>query len=317
MTDTEQFMADVDAGLSSDPKKLPSRYFYDEIGDDLFIQIMALPEYYLTDAEMEIFSAKTYELIKGLGLDKDVDFDLIELGPGDGTKTRELLKVLMEDGYTFTYRPIDISAGALDILIRNLRSEIKGLQVKKHRGDYFRELHTMSSSDKPKVVLFLGSNIGNMYDEAAHTFIEQLSGELNSGDQLVLGVDLKKPRSIVLPAYNDSQGVTAMFNLNLLARINRELGGNFDTDQFMHTPEYDEGEGIARSYLTSTTDQKVRIKSLNKTFQFAKGERILMEVSRKYDDRVVRKLIAETELSISGRLTDKRNYFCDYILVHN
>jgi uncharacterized SAM-dependent methyltransferase len=108
-----------------------------------------------------------------------------------------------------------------------------------------------------------------------------------------------------------------MFNLNLLARINRELGGNFDTDQFMHTPEYDESEGIARSYLTSTADQKVRIKSLNKTFQFAKGERMLMEVSRKYDDRVVRKLIAETELSISARLTDKRNYFCDYILVHN
>ncbi len=317
MNDIERFLTDVDAGLSSDPKTLPSRYFYDEIGDALFIQIMSLPEYYLTDAELEIFTTKTYQLIEGLGLDPEMDFDLIELGPGDGTKTKELLKVLVDEGYTFTYRPIDISAGALDTLMKNLRPEIKGLKIKKHRGDYFRELHTLSSSDKPKVVLFLGSNIGNMYDDLAHAFIEQLSGELNPGDQLVLGVDLKKPRSIVLPAYNDSQGVTSMFNLNLLARINREMGADFDPDQFLHTPEYDENEGIARSYLTSVSDQMVRIKSLDKSFQFVKGERILMEVSRKYDDRVVRKLIADTELSISGKLTDKRNYFCDYILVHN
>ena len=120
----------------------------------------------------------------------------------------------------------------------------------------------------------------------------------------------------MLPAYNDSQGVTAKFNLNLLRRINRDLGGNFDPGKFKHTPEYDDVEGAAKSYLTSNEAQEVYIEALDKSFIFSEGERILMEVSRKYDDEVVRKLISGTELSIAHRLTDNRNYFCDYILVH-
>jgi len=315
MTDTEQFMADIDAGLSSAPKTLPSRYFYDEIGDRLFIEIMALPEYYLTDAEMEIFSEQTQELINGLGLIPGKDFDLIELGPGDGTKTKELLKALCSGGYTFTYRPVDISGNVLDILEQNLLPEIPNLKIQKHRGDYFRELHALSAVDKPKVVLFLGSNIGNMRDDMAGRFISDLVEELDKGDQIVLGVDLKKPGEIVLPAYNDSNGTTARFNLNLLTRINRELGGDFDLTLFSHSPEYDDEKGEARSYLTSLADQKVFIDKLNRHYTFAKGERILMEVSRKYTDKILTKLIEGTELRISGKLMDSRNYFCDYILV--
>ncbi len=310
------FLSDVLEGLRHQPQKtLPSKYFYDDKGSELFRSIMALPEYYLTRAEMDIFQNKAAELITTLALDKTADYNLVELGPGDGTKTVHLLKELLGQGYTYDYLPIDISQHALDGLVTMLSEQVPSLSVKSLQGDYFVKLNTIKSDKRPKVVLVLGSNIGNLSDKEAGAFIEQLSANLNPGDKILLGVDLIKPQGIVLPAYSDAQGVTAAFNLNLLDRINRELGGDFDLSQFEHRATYEEAEGVARSYLVSKTAQTVTIQQ--QVFHFEAGESIHMEISRKYNDAVINEILKNTGIHILSRIMDSRQLFADYVLVRS
>ena len=308
----EQFRKDVIKGLSSDPKTLPSKYFYDKKGDELFVKIMNLPEYYLTRAEFEIFSTQTNQIIHLLEIKKDEPFQLIELGAGNGSKTKELLKALIEENYSFEYHPIDISQNALNGLEINLSKELPELVCCPKQGEYFQILEKLKSNDVPKIILFLGSNIGNMLDDQAHSFVYQLGASINKGDKLLLGVDLIKSKKIVFPAYNDSKGITAEFNLNLLDRINEDLKANFVRDNFTHSPEYDEKEGVAKSYIESTCDQKVYL--ANSVFHFQKGEKIHTEISRKYDDTVVQEILHNTDFGILSKLTDSNNYFADYIL---
>jgi uncharacterized SAM-dependent methyltransferase len=182
------------------------------------------------------------------------------------------------------------------------------------QGDYFEVLESLSENHKPKVILFLGSNIGNMSDAVATDFMSKLSNNLQKKDKLLLGVDLIKPASVVLPAYNDSQGITAAFNLNLLDRINKELQANFNLKLFKHQPEYKESEGIAKSYLMSTTSQEVYIAQLDKTFYFYEGEKILTEISRKYNNTILNSVLSKTDFVITDRITDSRVYFANYIL---
>jgi len=311
------FKNEVHEGLSSNPKRLPSKYFYDKKGDAFFVEIMNLPEYYLTRSELDIFQNKTKELIDSIGVQADSYFELIELGAGDGTKTKELLKVLVEENYHFDYFPIDISSNALDLLSQDLSVEIPNLNVKTQQGDYFEILASLNSSKKSKVVLFLGSNIGNLNDDLASKFIYNLGANLQSGDKILLGVDLIKAKKIVFPAYNDKSGVTARFNINLLDRINNELGGNFDTSQFEHQPEYNEEEGIAKSFIVSTSNQKVKIVATGKSYTFTKGEKIHTEISRKYNDQLIEKIIANTDFSLESKILDSKAYFADYILKRN
>lgn len=308
-----QFAKDVDAGLSAKQKSLSSMYFYDKKGDELFMQIMQLPEYYLTRAELEIFSEQAKSMIEALNVKQDSYFELIELGAGDGSKTKHLLGTLLELGFDFSYLPIDISANVLDHLQTSLHSELPNLSIKPHQGDYFTRLDDFKNHTCPKIILFLGSNIGNMNDDVAKKFLHQLGQILSSGDKLILGVDRIKSTDIVLPAYDDSQGVTSQFNLNLLQRINKELGANFDLQQFTHIAEYDENEGIARSFLQSQCDQTVSISSLDKSYDFVLGERIHMEVSRKYDDAVIKAITHGSGFQTIEHLTDKQAYFSDYI----
>ena len=310
----EQFKKDVAAGLSAEPKTLPSKYFYDAKGDALFVQIMHLPEYYLTRAEHEIFREKTGEIIAQLGVQKDVHFELIELGAGDGTKTKELLYKLSADGFSFDYLPIDISQHALDGLQKNLSEELPAVCCTPKQGDYFEVLESLKNSTHAKVVLFLGSNIGNLSDECAAEFMCELGNVLNPGDILFLGVDLIKDQSIVLPAYNDSAGITRAFNLNLLERMNRELDANFNLEQFEHAPEYTAESGVAKSFLMSTVDQTVTISAIDSSFDFKKGEKIHTEVSRKYNDAIIAKITQDSPFSISGKLSDTKEYFTDYVL---
>ncbi|NRD23650.1 L-histidine N(alpha)-methyltransferase [Winogradskyella litoriviva] len=310
----EEFKEAVNKGLSAKNKNLPSKYFYDKKGDALFVEIMNLPEYYLTRAEYEIFKNQTLKIITSLNLKKDTYFELIELGAGDGTKTKELLKLLDKEAYDFDYFPIDFSQNALDNLDKTLQTEIPSLSVKTKQGDYFKVLESFKDSKHQKVILFLGSNIGNMTDDIANVFLQNLSASLALGDQLFLGVDLIKAKDIVLTAYNDSKGITAAFNLNLLNRINTELKGNFAINTFKHLPEYDEIEGIAKSFLVSTKDQDVFVEALNKSFHFYKDEKIHLEVSRKYNDDIINSIIAKTKFKISDKLTDSNNYFSNYIL---
>lgn len=312
MKDT--FKNDINSGLSADPKSLPSKYFYNKIGDALFVKIMKLPEYYLTQAEFDIFKNQTQEIIQALNISPNTYFELIELGAGDGTKTKELLKVLSHKKFQFEYVPIDISLNALEQLETNLSEELPDIKVTKKQGDYFNVLEGLKNSHHPKVVLFLGSNIGNLSDTQAETFISNLSDSLNINDKVLLGVDLIKPEHIVLPAYNDKAGVTKAFNFNLLNRINSELEANFNLDYFSHAPEYSENTGIAKSYIVSDRNQNVTIGALNKTFEFKAGEKIHTETSRKYNDAVLASILKNSQLSITAKLLDSNKYFADYIL---
>ncbi|WP_022953001.1 L-histidine N(alpha)-methyltransferase [Leucothrix mucor] len=313
----KQFAIDVDAGLSQQNKTLPSKYFYDQKGDELFMQIMELPEYYLTRAEHEIFTEQTQELIDALGVSPKQHFELIELGAGDGSKTKHLLKALLEQGYQFDYLPIDISGYVLELLASNLLAELPTLSLKAQQGDYFEILQNLKQSRAPKVMLFLGSNIGNMTDAEAANFIYDLGANLAAGDKMLLGADLIKSADIVLPAYDDAQGVTKAFNMNLLHRMNNELGANFVIEQFDHLAEYTEAEGIAKSFIVSQTAQQVHIAATNKTYDFAAGEKIHVEVSRKYSRQVLELILEKTDFTISRLLTDRQGYFADFVLHRN
>ena len=305
-----QFKKEVLDGLSKTPQKsLPSKYFYDKKGDDLFVQIMALPEYYLTRSEMEIFQEKTEDIISALSLNKENKYSLIELGAGDGTKTVHLLKALVNKNINFEYFPVDISQNALDGIKSYLRTEVPTLIVKPNHNDYFKALENLKQDGTIKIILFLGSNIGNLVDELATEFIYQLGSNLFKGDKIILGVDLKKPKAIVLPAYNDSKGVTAEFNLNLLDRINKELGANFNRAQFEHAPTYDEHIGIAKSYIKSKIKQSVIIDGIE--FYFEKDELIHTEVSRKYDDQVLKQILSKTDIRWENKITDSKQFFAN------
>jgi len=314
MTMSEQFKRDVEQGLGNSPKTLPSKYFYDKKGDDLFVQIMSMPEYYLTRAEHEIFKNQVDALIQALGISPERHFELIELGPGDGTKTRELLSVLSQQAYKFDYFPIDISHNALDQLELQLKEELPGISVKTKQGDYFTMLASLRESPHPKMLFFLGSNIGNMNDQQAADFVYKLGSNLRVGDKLLLGVDLIKATDIVLLAYDDPAGLTRDFNLNLLERINRELGGDFNLDTFQHEAEYSVESGIAKSYLVSKLDQTVTLNGSGATFSFFRNEKILTEISRKYSDEIIDRIIQKTDFIVTRKLTDRQGYFADYIL---
>lgn len=312
----QQFLNDVLEGLKNTPQKtLPSKYFYDEKGDELFVQIMAMPEYYLTNAEMDIFKNKTDELILSLGIDKSKKYDVIELGAGDGTKTIHLLKEMLEQNFQFNYLPVDISQHALDGLKLMLDKKLPKLKVVPQQGDYFVTLEQLHVNENPKIVLVLGSNIGNLRDDKAADFIYKLGANLNPGDTIMLGVDLIKAKEIVLPAYNDAQGITAEFNLNLLDRINRELEGNFNRAYFEHSPYYEVEEGIAKSFLKSTIQQTVTVSG--ETFQFEEGETIHTEISRKYNDKIISQILENTDITVHNKVVDSQSLFADYILKRN
>lgn len=310
----EQFKQDVRFGLSQTPKQIPSKYFYDKRGDELFVQIMKMPEYYLTRAEMEIFQQQSRDIISSFEIQKGEEIEVVELGAGDGTKTIHLLFELIRARVTFKYIPIDISANALTGLEHRMKEEIPELAINSLHGDYFQMLSDLKKSPNRKIILFLGSNIGNMPDEQAKSFIASLSRNLNKGDKIVLGVDLIKEKEVVLPAYNDPAGITRDFNLNLLERINRELSADFDLNSFVHDPEYHESEGIAKSFLKSTKKQVVEIKSIGEQFLFEENERIHTEISRKYNDSILKKIIDQSPLSVQHCFTDHKSWFGDYII---
>ena len=315
MTKNNTFLKDVLDGLSQPSKYILSHYFYDQAGDQLFQQIMEMPEYYLTDSELEIFREQSDAIIQSFGLNKEEDFELIELGAGDGKKTQHLLKALLFAGYSFSYCPVDISSNSLNTITTRMQNLFPELEIEPKQGDYFHVLDDLFISNKPKVILFIGSNLGNMSDELAATFLGKVAQNLKPGEKLLLGLDFLKSKEIVLPAYSDAAGITSKFNLNLLKRINSELGGDFIIENFEHAPEYtEEEEGIAKSFLKSKIKQTVYISELNQSFDFDKNEVIHTEISRKYNDKILQNVIEDSNLKISHKFLDAKNYFADYIL---
>jgi len=308
-----QFAEEIIEGLSSTPKQLSSKWFYDKIGDGLFVKIMNMPEYYLTDAEYEIFSKQTSAILDEFEVNKS-QLELYELGAGDGTKTIQLLKAM--DPKNFTYHPIDISENALNQLQERLAKELPEVSVAPVQGEYFEVLESLSKNES-KIILFLGSNLGNMHDDVAKQFIKQLAEQMQAGDKLLLGLDKMKSKAIILPAYNDKQGYTEAFNLNLLSRINSEFDADFNLAQFEHRPNYDEETGIASSALVSKCRQTVNIKSLDKTFEFEENESIQTEISRKYNLDILENVFAGSGLAIKKEFNDSRNYFMNVLLEKN
>lgn len=304
------FAESVLSGLSASPKWLSSRYFYDDEGSRLFQEIMALPEYYLTNCELNIFSNQTAEIYEAFANGGGA-FDLIELGAGDGTKTAILVDHFLSRNPDISYCPIDISQEAVSALTSKFSTQFPTLDLKPLVGDYFQILESLKAGERRKVLLFLGSNIGNFNYEQALDFFRSLRRVMKAGDLLFIGFDLQKDPRVIVPAYDDPQGVTARFNLNLLARINRELGANFDLDKFSHYANYRPLEGAARSYLISREEQSVYIAALDRTFEFGPWEAIFMEISRKYTRDIIRELAEESGFGIKQNFFDSKNYYCD------
>ncbi|MBC7900144.1 MAG: L-histidine N(alpha)-methyltransferase [Saprospiraceae bacterium] len=305
------FAKDILAGLTSTPKSISSKYFYDDEGSRLFMEIMKLPEYYLTKSEFEIFSEHTAEIFDAFTSDAS-EFDLIELGAGDGTKTAVLIDHFLKRNVDFTYTPIDISKEACDALSTKFKARFPELKIETQNGDYFQILESLKiKSSRRKILLFLGSNIGNFNREQAVDFFKQLRQVMHDNDLLFVGFDLQKDPHVILNAYDDAQGVTAAFNLNLLNRINRELGANFDLSKFSYYAMYRPVECAARSFLISREKQTVSIEALDRSFDFDQWEAIFMEISQKYSPVLIKEIAGESGFAIDITFYDNKNYYCD------
>ncbi|HKK38267.1 MAG TPA: L-histidine N(alpha)-methyltransferase, partial [Cryomorphaceae bacterium] len=242
-------------------------------------------------------------------------FDLVEFGAGDGTKTRVLLKRLLENGADFRYVPIDISGDVLENLKDNLAEELPQLEVRTENADYFAALDQLRvESDRPKLVLFIGSSIGNFRQEVIHRFMTELFKKLNSGDQVLLGYDLMKNPHTILRAYNDPSNITKAFNLNILRRINNELRADFNIEAFEHYPYYDPETGLAKSYLVSLKQQTVKIDDLGQTFKFESGEVIHTEVSRKFKVEHIESYFEKAGFQVVEHFYDCKHYFVDTLV---
>jgi L-histidine N-alpha-methyltransferase len=310
---TNQFYTDVITGLAANPKRLSSKYFYDAKGDKIFQELMNCEEYYPTNCELEIFSEKTAELAKAIAGDGG-PFDLIELGAGDAMKSTYLLRYLLEQGVDYTYLPIDISENVISYLNSTLPQTLPGINITGLNGEYFDMLKKAKAlSTHRKVVMFLGSNVGNMPVKDAVEFVKELNRHLSPGDMLLIGIDLKKAPKTVLAAYNDKQGITKRFNLNLLERINRELNGDFDVDQFDHYATYDPETGACKSYLISLSEQTVTVGS--ETIRFEKDEYIYMEISQKFTIAQTEQMARNANFTPVQKLLDSKGWFMDAVWV--
>jgi dimethylhistidine N-methyltransferase len=304
-----QFANEVAAGLSRDPKSLPCKYLYDEEGSRIFKEIMELEEYYPTRCETEIIARHKGDIARLIG---ENEFNLVELGAGDGVKTKILIRCFLETGLRFRYVPIDISDWAVQGLIGELKRDFRGLTVQGLVSDYFEGLRSLGELNRrTNLVLFLGSNIGNFTPSETRAFLSGLRASMNNGDFVLIGFDLKKDLSILLRAYDDSRGVTARFNMNILRRINKELGGDFDPGRFEYFTTYNPRSGAIESFLISRRQQTVNIRLCGQTFSFAEWEPIHTESSYKFVREDFARLVRENGFQPTASFCDSRGYFID------
>jgi len=308
-TERDAFALDVLVGLSSPRKTLSSKYFYDSRGSELFQQITRLPEYYLTAVEREILV--TYRDRIAGHLERE-PFNLIELGAGFSDKTMTLLRHFHGQGLTFQFVPIDISESATHQLVVSVGKDLPECEVHALVAEYFDGIKWMNNRYRRRnIVLFLGSSIGNFTHNEACFFLRNLWNSLNDDDLVLIGFDLKKDIDLLLKAYNDTQGITSAFNLNLLERINRELGGHFEIGKFRHFGTYDVFAGGMESYLVSMARQNVFIEQIGRSFAFEPWEPIHTEYSYKYLVSEIETLAGETGFEVIEHLSDARQWFVD------
>lgn len=297
--------SDVVLGLSQTPKTLPPRYFYDDRGSQLFEQITELPEYYLTRTETAILKSCAPEIAQITGA-----CELIELGSGNSTKTRLLLDAYRSAGYPLVYCPIDISAGILESSAHSLLQDYPELEVYGLVGTYELALEKLPKTHLPsRLIGFIGSTLGNLNSEECDLFLDRIANALKSKEYFLLGIDLHKSTEQLEAAYNDRQGITAQFNLNMLRHLNQRFQGDFDLDQFQHVAIYNETDRQIEMHLRSLRSQIVHLQALNLTVEFAEGETILSEISRKFDLDQMKKLLTEKQLPCIQSWTDSSSAF--------
>ena len=301
----KRFAQDVRTGLGKYPKSLPCLYFYDRIGSILFERICRQPEYYCTRAEAEILKTRSRDIAAICNRSSRI----VELGSGNSEKTRILLETFIDSDIRATYFPIDISRKVLEESAAVLKEACPPLNVRPIAARYEDGLDMLEPVDGRILLLWLGSSIGNYEPESAKSFIARLQGRLSVGDYFLIGVDLIKDSMVLESAYNDRSGATADFNLNLLARINRELGGHFLLERFEHRAVYNSEEGRIEMYLVSNCEQEVRIDALNTTVVFAEEERIHTENSYKYDPEEISLLGGHNGLRLIKQWFDSRKLF--------
>jgi L-histidine N-alpha-methyltransferase len=308
------FGADVLAGLRSAPKRIPSKYLYDRVGSALFEAITHLPEYYLTRAETEILSRWGWQIVRAL----DAPLEFVELGSGSGAKTRLLIEEALRAQGRLRYSPIDISKEALRASSSAMIDAYPGLSIRAYAGDYFDVLASqMLKFEQKALVMFLGSNVGNYEREQARGILCLIAKALRPGDAVLLGADMKKDRATLELAYDDPAGVTAAFGKNLLARINRELGANFDLRAFRHVAYYDEERAAVDSFLQATRATAVVLSSCGERVSFAAGERIHTESSYKFEERDIDELASASGFRPAATWYDRARSFSVNLLVRD
>jgi len=303
------FAEDVLKGLTDKKKHLSSRYFYDDEGSRIFQQIMEMPEYYPTKCEFEILSEQSEQILEKLNFTEN--FNIVEFGSGDGTKTKQLLKTFLDKSAYFTYVPIDISEEAILILEENIRVSLPEIKMNSKIGDYFDILEDISKEETPNLFLFLGGNIGNYKKEDAIDLLQKFALGMKKGDKLLMGIDLQKSPRTIQKAYDDPHGITKAFNMNLLKRINRELEADIDLNQFDFYCHYNPENGEVNSYLFSLIKQRFYSRILNKSFTFQKGETIWTELSKKYSFSEIEELAEKLDFKVVENFLDSKYYFTD------
>ncbi len=308
----DSFAKDVRTGLTVQPKTLPPKYFYDALGSQLFEAICLLPEYYPTRAEAEIFHRHAAEIVSQL----PAPVGVVELGSGSSVKTRLLIEAILANQPELHYQPMDISASILQHSAEKLLGDYDRLRITGHVGDYTCGLDSIVRREGEHLLaLFLGSNVGNYTPEESRALLKSIRSALRPGDGLLLGADLKKSPDVLIPAYSDPLGVTAVFNLNVLARINRELGGTFDLKNFQHRAVFNEDAGRIEMHLVSRVAQTVNIRALDLRVEFQTGETIHTENSYKYDLPQLATLAEATGFQpVNTWFDDERRFSCNFWL---
>ncbi len=299
----ESLRADVRAGLSATPKGLPPKYFYDERGSELFDEITRLPEYYLTRAETSILTARAAEIAELSGCES-----LVELGSGTSAKTALLLRALLDRGTLQEFVPLDVDPAVLTEATQTLAATYPGLWIAPFVGDFERDLGAIPSGGR-RMIVFIGSTIGNLEPAARASFLRQVAAALQPGDTFLLGTDLVKDAGRLLRAYDDAAEVTAEFNRNVLAVVNRELAADFDVAQFHHVALWNAASEWIEMRLQSTREQRVTIGELDLTVSFAAGEQLRTEISAKFRPERLRAELAAAGLATTRFWTDRDGDF--------
>lgn len=298
----------VTHGLSNNQMFLEPKFLYDKRGSEIFEEITQLDEYYPTKTELSILETYNDEICNFFGNETPI---LVELGSGSSMKTRTLIESIIKKYGSLHYIPIDISYEILKDSSIELIQSFSNLKISAIASDYEEGLKLVSNlySEKAKLIIWLGSSIGNLNFDQSINFLKKVNSCMSEKDRLLIGMDMIKDTSILLKAYNDSKGVTANFNKNILLRINKNLGGNFSIDEFEHQSIWNEDKLRVEMHLISKKDQEVEIKEINKKVKFKKGETIHTESCQKYTNDKIEQIAKLSNLKIRKQFFDNRNWF--------